>query len=125
MLEAVLLKARIDELLADVRDVRDVADDRKRDASVLDDEVVLDPGFDVEAVIDVVVVRAEDVRREDRPLGLEEERVVEGDAGVQLGRVEVLAIGIDVAVDAAVDGEAPQCPLHAAERADYLEAADR
>ena len=67
------------------------------------EKVVLDPGFEVEAIVLVVVVRNVDVWREKRMVAPEQDGIVELDPGEDLRRVELVALGKDVRLPAGGD----------------------
>jgi hypothetical protein len=108
-----------------VEDVGDVGQGGQGQAGALEDEVVLDAGLDVPAVVLVVVVGGVDVGRDDRRVGAEQPGVVERELGVDLAGVQVVALGEDVGEVAGLEDERAEVPLDAEVGADLLEAGDR
>ena len=108
-------------VVGDIGDIEDGSDD---EAEFFEDEVVFDAGFDVPAVVEVVVVGGVDVWGEDGLVGVEEDGVVEGDFEEDFVGVFVGAVGIGIAIVAAGDDEGADAPFGAEEGSDFLEVGD-
>src|SRR2546421_10873760 len=95
------------------------------DAGAFNEKIVGDPGLEIPAAEEVIVVGGVNIRRKERLVAAEQDGIVDGDLGPAFAGVESAAVGEDVSVVAGGEDHRADAPFQAENRADFLEGGDR
>lgn len=87
-------------------------------------KIVFDAGFEIPAVVFVVIVGGQHIGGDDGGVGASEPGVVKGDLDVSFAGVHVIAFGEDIGDVAAFNGEGAEVPVETKIGPDFLESGD-